>query len=93
MQNRCISFPIAIVTVPVYHIGSVANKHELVTCSYLLCIVYTHWHEYTHQNCMKQCICMPDFEVLHAINMQTQACTHTGVQSLKLSSTITANMI
>ena len=30
-----------------------------------------------HQNCMQQCMYMPDFEILLVVNVQAHTCTQT----------------
>ena len=87
LQNRCNLLLIAIVTVAIHHMCSVANK-EWAHDVDLLCIACIHWYECAHQNRMQQCMCMLDFEVLHMVNMQARACTHTCVK-FKFSRTVT----
>ena len=81
LQNRNISLPIAIV--PVHHMCSVTNKHELVTwISYAPCIslvlyVFTTTGMQAKILCNNVCVCTS-----HTVNVQVHNCTHMHVQIL-----------
>ena len=77
LQSSCISLPTATVPVLTPHC-SVANQvraHDV----YLLCVTCVCYPTCACQNRMQQCVHMPVFEVLHALNMQAHACTCTRV--------------
>ena len=62
---RCISLPIF--TASVHHTCSVANQvwaHDVyLSCvTYLLCIMCVYCHQWAQQNCVQQCMCMPNFK-------------------------------
>ena len=79
LQNRCISLPRALVIVPcIPHVKCSKSNMSLWHAS-LVCRMYSLWYECALQNCMQQCLCTSDFEVLHAVNMHAHICIHTHV--------------
>ena len=60
-------------TVPVHYTCSVANQVQARKMHHS-CVMYVHWQSCAYQNCVRQCMCTPFFEVLHAVNVQTHVC-------------------
>ena len=77
LQNWCISLPIAIVTVPVYHsctyVANWAWAHDV----HLSCVVCSQVQVYTPK-LYAQYMCIIYYEVLHMIKVQAHMCTHTS---------------
>ena len=71
LQNSCISLPTASVPVATPHgLPCVVwqTKYKLVMCISCVLRVFTSLHAHA-KNCMQQCVHMPVFEVLHALNV------------------------
>ena len=73
-QSSCISLPTATVLV----VTNVANQVQ-ARDMHLLCVACVCYPTRARQNRVQQCVHMPVFEVLHALNVQAHACTCTHV--------------